>query len=155
MILPFKHSDHTEHGSILAAHMARVGVALLREAELIVPVPLHRRRLFQRRYNQAALLARSVAQSSGIGMVPDCLIRRRDTSPLGGRSATERRTMLYEAFEVRASRVGRVAGRRVLLIDDVMTSGATANACAAALRSVGAKDVMVLVAARVPDPRLD
>jgi ComF family protein len=154
MILPFKHADRTEHARVLAAHMARVGAALLREADLLVPVPLHSRRLFRRRYNQAALLARWLAMSSCVALLPDGLMRQRGTSPLGGKSAIERHATLDGAFAIRPTRAARIAGSRVLLIDDVMTSGATANACATVLRSAGAVDVTVLVAARVPDPRL-
>jgi ComF family protein len=154
LILPFKHADRTEHCDVLATHMARAGAALLRDADVLVPVPLHRRRLRRRRYNQAALLARALARASGLQVIPDALERLRPTPPLGGQSATERHATVDGAFAVRPRRAGRIAGRRVVLIDDVMTSGATANACAAALRAAGAADVMALVAARVPDPRL-
>jgi ComF family protein len=154
LILPFKHADRTEHCDVLATHMARAGAALLRDADVLVPVPLHRRRLLRRRYNQAALLALSLARASGLQVIPDGLERLRPTPPLGGQSATERQATVEGAFVVRPRRAGRIAGRRVVLIDDVMTSGATANACAVALRAAGAGDVTVLVAARVPDPRL-
>jgi ComF family protein len=154
VILPFKHADRTEFCAILAAHMARAGAALLREADLLVPVPLHRRRLFQRRYNQAALLARALSRSSGVAWLPDALRRVQATPPLGHKGAAERQAMVEGAFAVSRPRVPRIAGRRVLLIDDVMTSGATANACASVLISAGAATVNVLVAARVPDPRL-
>ncbi len=83
------------------------------------------------------------------------LVRRRATASLGEKSAAERAAEVAGAFLVRPSRAGRLAGRRVLLIDDVMTSGATANACAAALLAARAASVDVLVAARVPDPRLN
>jgi ComF family protein len=153
-VLPFKHADRTELAGVLAAHMARAGAALLHEADLLVPVPLHRRRLFQRRYNQAALLARALARPARIAVLPDALARLRATPPLGDKSAAERAVTVAGAFAVRPGRAMRIAGQRVLLIDDVMTSGATANACAAALLAAGAADVAVLVAARVPDPRL-
>jgi ComF family protein len=154
LILPFKHADRTENARILATHMARAGAALLREADIIVPIPLHRQRLFHRRYNQAALLARVLARNSGVPVLLDGLMRHRPTPPLGDKAATERHAMLDRAFAIRPARAKRIAGTRVLLIDDVMTSGATANACADVLRSAGALDVLVLVAARVPDPRL-
>ncbi len=154
LILPFKHADRTEHARILAAHMARTGGALLREADLLVPIPLHRQRLFRRRYNQAALLGRWLSKASGVPMVPDGLIRHRATPALGEKTAAERHALLDGVFAVRPSRAADIADRRVLLVDDVMTSGATANACADVLRSAGARDVVVLVAARVPDPRL-
>lgn len=154
LLLPFKHADRIEIALTLVPHMARAGAALLRQAELLVPVPLHRRRLFLRRYNQAALLAHGLARAVRKPMLPDALVRRRATASLGDRSAAERAQEVAGAFAVRPARVAGVAGRRVLLIDDVMTSGATANACALALKQAGASGVDVLVAARVPDPRL-
>ena len=154
LLLPFKHADRTEIAWTLVPHMARAGAALLRQADILVPVPLHRRRLFLRRYNQAALLARGLARLARKPALPDALVRTRATVSLGAKSAAERAAEIAGAFAVRASRVARVAGQRVLLIDDVMTSGATANACARALLAAGAAAVDVLVAARVPDPRL-
>jgi ComF family protein len=155
LILPFKHADRTELATVLAPHMARAGATLLREADLLVPVPLHRGRLFRRRYNQAALLAKAVGRIAGRACVPDALHRLRATESLGEKSATERAAEVAGAFAVRPSRARRIIDRRVLLIDDVMTSGATDNACATALLAAGATSVDVLVAARVPDPRLN
>jgi len=154
MILPLKYSDRTELAAMLAVHMARAGAALLREADLLVPVPLHRARLFRRRYNQAALLAYAVGRTSRRPVLPDGLRRLRATASLGDKTAEQRATEMDSAIAVRRNRLARIVGRRVLLIDDVLTSGATANACAAALRNAGATGVDVLVAARVPDPRL-
>jgi len=154
LLLPLKHADRTEIAWMLVPHMARAGAALLRQADILVPVPLHRRRLFLRRYNQAALLARGLARAARKPCLPDALVRTRATASLGAKSAAARAAEVAGAFAVRASRVARLAGRRVLLIDDVMTSGATANACAVALKQAGASGVDVLVAARVPDPRL-
>jgi ComF family protein len=155
LILPFKHADRTEIAAVLAPHMARAGATLLREADLLVPVPLHRGRLFRRRYNQAALLAKAVARIAGRTCLPDALVRQRATASLGEKSAAERAAAVAGAFAVRPSRAPRLHGRRVVLIDDVMTSGATANACAAVLLAAGAASVDVLAAARVPDPRLN
>ena len=155
LILPFKHADRTELASVLAPHMARAGAALLRDADLLVPVPLHRGRLFRRRYNQAALLAQAVARIADRPAVPDALRRERATASLGEKSATERTAEVAGAFAVRPSRAKQIVGKQVLLIDDVMTSGATANACADVLLAAGATSVDVLVAARVPDPRLN
>ena len=155
MILPLKHADRTDLVAALAPQMVRVGGPLLARADLLVPVPLHRRRLFQRRYNQAALLARAISRLSHVPLQPDALVRIRATDSLGDKSAEARAAEVQRAFVVRASRARRVHGLRVLLIDDVMTSGATANECAAALLRAGAVAVDVLVAARVPDPRLE
>jgi len=154
LILPLKHADRTELAFVLALHMARAGAAFLLAAELLVPVPLHRRRLLSRRYNQAALLARALSRRAHVPMLPDALVRRRPTAPLGEMSATQRAAEVAEAFTLRPSRADAVRGRRVLLIDDVLTSGATANECARTLLAGGAASVDVLAAARVPDPRL-
>ncbi|HWA81435.1 MAG TPA: phosphoribosyltransferase family protein, partial [Acetobacteraceae bacterium] len=154
LILPLKHADRTELASVLALHMARAGAALLREAGLLVPVPLHRRRLFARRYNQAALLARALSRRTHVPVLADALVRLRPTAPLGEMSAAERAAEVAEAFALRPLRADAVRGRRVLLIDDVLTSGATANECARTLLAAGAASVDVLAAARVPDPRL-
>ena len=155
LILPFKHGDRTELAAPLARHMARAGAGLLARADLLAPVPLHHRRLLARRYNQAALLAGRLARTAGKPHLPDLLRRRRATPPLGEAGATERAALVADAFAVSRRGVARVVGRRVLLVDDVLTSGATAGACAEALLAAGAVAVDVLAAARVPDPRLE
>jgi ComF family protein len=152
LILPFKHADRTELAAVLAAMMARAGAVLLAETDLILPVPLHRRRLVARRYNQAALLAACLARQAARPWLPDALMRRHATTPLGDLSAAARRQAVLGAFAVRPDRQPAIQGRRLLLIDDVMTSGATASACAAAALQAGAASVDVLVAARVPAP---
>jgi ComF family protein len=153
LILPFKHADRQENAAILAAHMARAGQDLLEGTDLLIPVPLHRRRLRARGFNQAALLARVIARRTAIACLPDGLERIRHTRPLGDLSAVMRQEAMQEAVHARPSRRPAIAGRRILLIDDVMTSGATAAACARALQAAGAAQVDVLVAARVPNPR--
>jgi ComF family protein len=152
LILPFKHGDRTELAPVLAAMMARAGAALLAEADALLPVPLHRQRLRKRRYNQAALLACGLARRARRPWLPDALMRHRETPPLGELSAAARLQAVADAFTVRPSRMPLVEGRRLLLVDDVMTSGATASACAAVLLAAGAAAVDVLVAARVPAP---
>lgn len=153
LILPFKHADRVELAASLAPMMARAGAALLAEADCLVPVPLHRRRLSARRYNQAALLAWHLARGAARPLLTDALRRLRPTAPLAKLSAEHRRATLDGVFQVRPHRVRGIAGRRVLLIDDVLTSGATCAGCAEALLEAGAIAVDVLVAARVPDPR--
>jgi len=155
LILPFKHADRTELAPVLAAMMARAGAALLAEADALLPVPLHHNRLIARRYNQAALLAASLARRVSRPWLPDALIRHRPTVSLGELSAAARRQEVSGAFEIRPSRQSVIRGKRLLLIDDVMTSGATASACAAAALQAGAAAVDVLVAARVPAPHRD
>ena len=155
LVLPFKHGDRIEFAAILARFMARAGATLVREADVLVPVPLHRRRLFVRRYNQAALLGQTVGSMTGRPVLVDALARVSATRNLDGKTAAERRDEVATAFAVRPRRVGQLEGRRVLLIDDVMTSGATAGACSESLLAAGAAAVDVLVAARVPDPWQD
>lgn len=154
VVLPLKYADRTELAGALAPLMARAGAALLCEAELLVPVPLHRRRLVSRRYNQAALLAQALARLCGVAALPDGLLRTRATDSLEGLNREARARMVAGAFAVRPSRREAIRGRRVVLVDDVLTSGATASGCASALLEAGATAVDVLVAARVPDPLL-
>lgn len=151
ILLPFKHGDRIEIARALAPHMARAGAALLSAADWLVPVPLHRGRLLSRRYNQSALLAQALGRIAGRRTVLDGLRRTRATASLGRKSGQERSTEVAGAFVVRPSRQTQLADARVLLIDDVMTSGATANACARALLAAGVARVDVLVAACVAD----
>ena len=153
LVLPFKHGDRIEFATVLARHMARAGAGLLRDADVLVPVPLHRRRLLTRRYNQAALLAQALGRLASRPVVADALLRDRATASLGHKSAAERRDEVGDAFSMRPKHILIPGGRRVLLIDDVMTSGATVGACARVLLAAGAASVDVLVAIRVPDPR--
>ena len=117
--------------------MVRAGADLLREADWLVPVPLHRHRMLSRRYNQAALLARAVSRLSGRPTLLDALRRVKATSPLAELSPARRAAEMADAVSVRASRRLMLADSRVLLIDDVLTSGATARACVGALKEAG------------------
>jgi ComF family protein len=152
LILSFKHGDRTEAAAAFASWMIRAGAELIEDADAIVPVPLHWSRLFARRYNQAALLASAIGRRTGIEVLPDILVRHRRTPSQGHLSRKGRRRNVAGAFVVPPGRADRIAGQRVLLIDDVMTTGATAAVCARGLRRAGAVSVDVLTLARVPAP---
>jgi ComF family protein len=136
--------------------MARAGAELLAEADLVAPVPLHWRRLFTRRYNQAQLLARVAVREAAAGvrprLAPDLLRRRRWTGSQSGLRAQERRGNVRQAFDIHPRWAAAVAGKTVLLIDDVLTTGATVEACARVLQRGGARHVDVLTLARVVRP---
>ena len=137
----------------LAKTMARYMAPLLGEGgddRILVPVPLHRGRLWHRGFNQSAILARELARLSGMAMEPEVLKRTRRTPPLKGMSALQRRRAVGGAFAVGAA--AKVAGRTVVLVDDVLTTGANANACARALRRAGAARVELISWARVVRP---
>lgn len=149
MILAFKHADRLEGAPAFAAWMARAGAELLADADLIAPVPLHRLRLWRRRYNQAALLALAIGRLSGIAVAVDLLARVRHTPAMINMDAEARRRNLRGAIKLRVANDKRLAGRKLLLIDDVLTTGATAGACARAALAGGAAQVDVLSLARV------
>jgi ComF family protein len=144
-----KYGDRLELGRALGAMMVRSGAELLADAEIVVPVPLHRWRLWWRRFNQAMALASVIAKRSGLPCDPSLLARLKATKPQVGLSKAQRGENLQGAFRVPAEAKPRLAGKRVLLVDDVMTTGATANAASRALLRGGAKAVDVLVFARV------
>ncbi|MGE3477657.1 MAG: ComF family protein [Rhodospirillaceae bacterium] len=150
LVLKLKHGDRTDMAVHLARWMHRAGREVIETADVLAPVPLHRWRLLMRAYNQSALLAHAVAKLSGKPVVADALVRMKSTPPQGGLSRAERRRNVAKAFGIQ--RAASIENKRVLLIDDVLTSGATANACALALIQAGAAAVNVLALARVPNP---
>lgn len=151
-VLGFKHGDKTESVAAMVPWLKTAGIELLRDADMLVPVPLHRLRLLKRRYNQAALMAFALTKATGIPTLPDMLLRPRSTPPQGHLSIAERAKNVRRAFTVHPRMNDRIAGKRILLIDDVYTTGATVNECAKILVDAGALGVDVLTLARVVRP---
>jgi ComF family protein len=151
LVHALKYQDRTDLAPAMGRWMARAGRELLAEADLLVPVPLHWRRAWHRRYNQSGALARAVERQSGVKLRGELLRRVRATEQQVGLSRTQRASNVQGAFEVAADRRTEISGRHVVLIDDVLTSGATVDACARALLRAKAAQVDVLVFARVVD----
>lgn len=148
LVTALKYRDRTQLAGMLAGWMLRAGNEVLQEAELLIPVPLHQRRLWQRRYNQSALLTRELSVRSHVPCMFDVLTRRRHTRPQTGLTAKQRQRNVQGVFAVRPGREAAVAGKHIVLIDDVMTTGATLHACCKPLLKAGATQVSVLTVAR-------
>ena len=155
VILGLKYGDRTDTVPALTDWLSRAGAGMIDEADFIAPVPLHWTRLLSRRFNQAAMLARLLARQHGLYFAPELLRRHKRTPTQAGLSPAKRRRNVQGVFKVDARWRKRIAGRRVLLVDDVMTTGATVNACAKVLKRHGAGAVDVLSVARVVRPRRD
>jgi ComF family protein len=151
LVHSLKYGDRLDLAPTMGRWMARAGRELLNGADALVPVPLHWRRLWARRFNQSALLAKAIAQETGLTIADGALKRVKATAQQVGLSQAERATNVQGAFRVPAEHKAEVVGRRLVLIDDVLTSGATSDACARALLRAGAKGVDVVVFARVVD----
>lgn len=149
LVLGFKHSDRLCGAPTFAAWMAKAGEELLRDADLLVPVPLHWSRLLMRRYNQAALLGNALSELIGVTKNNHVLKRRQATPSQGKRTRAERLQNVKGAFHVSKTAGVWLAGKRVVLVDDVYTTGATVEACSRVLLKAGAKQVCVLTLARV------
>ena len=149
MVLALKHGDRQDIARPAARWMASAARSIVQPDMVVVPVPLHWSRLLKRRYNQAALLSSAVAGVLQLDPCPDALQRRKRTGMLDHKTHDQRFDELSEAIVPHPRRQQRLNGRPVLLIDDVMTSGATLSACAVASRKAGASDVFVLALARV------
>ncbi|MET0279142.1 MAG: ComF family protein [Pseudorhodoplanes sp.] len=152
LIHALKYGDRLDLAPTMARWMARAGTDLLADADLIVPVPLHWRRLWARRFNQSAALAGFITQQGGPPVSVTALKRARATPQQVGLSRTARAANVQGAFRVDAAGKAEIKQKHVLLLDDVLTSGATADACARVLLRAGARQVDVLVFARVVDP---
>lgn len=151
-ILAFKHGDKTEHVVTMLPWLKTAGADLWADADVVVPVPLHRWRLWQRRYNQAALIGAAVARMMGKDFIVDALERTRATPTQGHLKADERRKNVKSAFSVHPKRQEVIRGKTILLVDDVYTTGSTVRECARVLLAAGVKDVFVLTLARVVRP---
>ena len=144
-----KYGDRLERACALGGMMVRAGAELVAEADVIVPVPLHPLRLWRRRFNQAMALGSIVSRASGLPCEPFLLARVKRTRSQVGLTKPQRQDNLQGAFRVPAEAKARLLGRHVLLVDDVLTTGSTANAAARALLRAGARKVDVLSFARV------
>ena len=149
LILKLKHADRTDLAGLFALWLGRAAGDLIEEADAITPVPLHPLRLLRRRYNQAAEIARPLARRAGVAYWPGALARIRRTATQGGRSGEDRRRNVDGVFATPERWRSRVAVRTILLVDDVLTTGATVEGCARALKAAGAARVDVAVIARV------
>jgi len=149
MILSLKHGDRTDGVRTYASWMARAVAESLSDCDMVIPVPLHYSRLHSRRFNQSGLLAQSLARQTGLSFVPDLLKRRRRTPSQKGRDLQARRRNVRGAFDVSARWVPALQDSSILVVDDVLTTGATVDACASALKQAGAGKVDVVTLARV------
>lgn len=149
LILQFKHADRLDLARLFSLWLGRAAAELIEEADAVAPVPMHPLRLIRRRYNQAAEIARPLARRAGLAYWPGVLKRRRAGESQAGKSGSGRRRNVQGAYACAAGWEKRIAGKRILLVDDVMTTGATAEACARALIRAGAAGVNVAVVARV------
>ena len=146
LILALKHGDHPEMAILLAKFLAQADPTLFRDIDALIGVPLHWTRRFRRMYNQAGLLARALGRRKDIPFLPNILIRHHKTESQGHKTRKQRESNVHNAFSVR--RPEAIKGKRILLIDDVMTTGATLNECARVLKRAGAAEVRVLTVYR-------
>ena len=149
LVLKLKHGDRLDLARPLGDWMARAAAPILVPGMVVAPIPLHWFRLLRRRANQSALLAAQVARVAGLSHVPDLLQRVRATASQDGKGREARFRNIADAIRPHPRRIAGAVGRHVLLVDDVMTSGATLAAAADALKAAGVAEVSVLVAARV------
>jgi ComF family protein len=152
LVHALKYGDRLDLAPMMGRWVSHAGRELLADADALVPVPLHWRRLWARRFNQSAMLAAAIAAESGVPIAAGALKRVKPTAQQVGLSRTERATNVQGAFRVPPEARGAVAGRRLILVDDVLTSGATVDGCARALLRAGAANVDVLIFARVAEP---
>ena len=153
IVQSLKYRDTLEAGLLMARLMARAGRQVIQEADIIIPVPLHRFRLWNRRFNQAAFLSQQLSRQFAKPYLTDVLLRTKTSRSQVGLSFDERRKNVAKVFHATPKGASRLAGRRILLVDDVLTTGATAGSCVAVLKRAGAANVDVLAFALVLDPK--
>ena len=151
LIHGFKYADRHDARRLFGRWLVSAGAEILADADVLIPVPLHRWRLLSRKFNQAGLLAQEVGRLSGIAHEPMALRREKATPSQVGQSAVERRRNLAGAFVVKPGDRPRIEGRKIVLVDDVITTGSTVAACARVLRRAGAARIDVLALALVTD----
>ena len=150
LVMALKHGDRHEVIRPCAQWMAHAVRPILPAGDLLIaPVPLHRLRLLRRMFNQSALLAQALGRRMAKPVCPDLLVRRKQTRSLGGLTHDARFAELTQAIEAHPRRAHQMEGRPVLIVDDVMTSGATLSSASQACLAAGATEVFVLVLARV------
>jgi len=154
LVAALKYGDRQEGAPSFARWLRRAGAELIAHSDVIIPVPLHRRKLFERRFNQSALLALGLSKLTGLPAAMDALARTRYTESQAGLGQKARQDNVRGAFAVPEGRRAWMEGKRVLLVDDVFTTGATVDACAQALTRAGADEISVLTLARVVQSRL-
>lgn len=150
--LALKHAGRTDMLAAFGRWMARAGADVLADADVLAPIPLHPSRLRRRRFNQSLLLAQAVSKVTGVPVDAHMLARTRRTGTQGGLTAKSRMRNVAGAFAVRAGAKVRVKGARIVLVDDVHTTGATLSACVRTLKRAGAANVNALTLARVVKP---
>lgn len=152
LVLQLKYGGRTDTLKVFGRWMSQAGRDLLRDADGLMPVPLHPSRMRQRRFNQSQLLARALSEHTGLPVFPHALRRTRRTPTQEGKSAKARHRNVSGAFRLEPKYRDQIAGQRLVLIDDVYTTGATLNACTRTLERGGAADVMAITLARVVKP---
>jgi len=152
LVLDFKYGGRTDGLGFFAAQMVRAGQEMLETADILIPVPLHRARLRQRRFNQAALLARAISKITDIPYDTEILMRKKNTPNQGTLSYKARRRNVSGAFKIRDQNKTCLKNKRVVIIDDVYTTGSTLSACAKPLNKAGAAQTDALTFMRVVRP---
>ncbi|MBL4801544.1 MAG: ComF family protein [Emcibacter sp.] len=148
MIISFKHGDRTDYADFFAQLLFLASYALDVSEAIVIPVPLHKKRLRKRRYNQAALMGQAFARKKQMAYIPDMLLREKYTPPQEGDNHDRQRNVAG-AFKVNDKHLAVLSGRMIILVDDVYTTGATVGACAQILKRAGAKGVKIVTVARV------